>query len=259
MPAKQLCDLWQHIEDDLNGEEKLMMRKNGKTILALPGQYGSHESVSASLRWIDISVTLRNAMVHWPDDPPVHIKHVKDMERGDNANLSLISMGAHSGTHMDAPLHFIREGIGIDKMPLDTAVGHSRVIEIHDTESIKPEELVRHRIRRGERILFKTRNSSWVWRRDTFVEDFVFISTEAAQFLVDRGVRVVGVDYLSVGGFKREGSKTHRVLLEGGVWTIEGLDLSRVSPGNYDLICLPLKLEQGDGAPARAILIPMWA
>ena len=162
-----------------------MTRKNDKTILALSGQYGSHANISVSLHWIDISVTLRNEMVHWPDDPPVHIKHVKDMERGDNANLSLISMGAHSGTHMDAPLHFIREGIGIDKMPLDTAVGHSRVIEIHDTESIKPEELVRHRIRRGERILFKTRNSSRVWQRDTFVEDFIFISTEAAQFLVD--------------------------------------------------------------------------
>ncbi len=155
---------------------------------------------------------------------------------------------------MDAPLHFIRQGIGIDKMPLDTTMGRARVIEIQDTESIKPEELVRNRIRRGERILFKTRNSLRVWQTDTFSEDFVFISKEAAHFLAERKVRVIGVDYLSVGGFKRDGSETHRTLLEGGVWIIEGLDLSRVKPGKYDLICLPLKLEQGDGAPARAIL-----
>ena len=155
---------------------------------------------------------------------------------------------------MDAPLHFIRQGIGIDKMPLDTTVGRARVIEIQDTESIKPEELYQYRIRSGERILFKTRNSLRVWQTDTFIEDFVFISKEAARFLVEHKVRVIGVDYLSVGGFKRDGIETHRTLLEGGVWIIEGLDLSRVKPGKYDLICLPLKLDQGNGAPARAIL-----
>lgn len=155
---------------------------------------------------------------------------------------------------MDAPLHFIRWGIGIDKMPLDTTLGRARVIEIQDTESIKPEELYQYRIRSGERILFKTRNSLRVWQTDTFIEDFIFISKEAARFLVEHKVRVVGVDYLSVGGFKRDGTETHRTLLEGGVWIIEGLDLSRVKSGKYDLICLPLKLDQGDGAPARAIL-----
>jgi arylformamidase len=158
---------------------------------------------------------------------------------------------------MDAPLHFIRQGMGIDKMPLDTTVGRARVIEIQDTESIKPEELIHHRIRRGERILFKTRNSSRGWQTHTFIEDFVYISKEAAHFLAERKVRVVGVDYLSVGGFKRDGMETHRALLEGGVWIIEGLDLSSVKPGKYDLICLPLKIEQGDGAPARAILRPV--
>lgn len=155
---------------------------------------------------------------------------------------------------MDAPLHFIRQGIGIDKMPLDTAIGRARVIEINDSESIKPEELVRNRIRRGERVLFKTRNSLRVWQTDTFIEDFVFISKEAARFLAEHKVRVIGVDYLSAGGFKRDGIETHRTLLEGGVWIIEGLDLSRVKPGKYNLICLPLRLDQGDGAPARAIL-----
>jgi len=212
---------------------------------------------STKSQWIDISVPLRDAMAHWPSDPPVTIKLAKDIEHGDTANLSVISMGAHSGTHVDAPIHFIKQGQGVDKMPLDTMVGKARVIEIKDTESIKPEELLQQRIRRGERILFKTHNSSHVWQTDEFVEDFVFISDGAARFLVDRGVSLVGVDYLSVGSFKRGGSYVHKTLLSGGVWIIEGLDLSCVASGEYDLICLPLRLVQGDGAPARAVLRPV--
>ena len=212
---------------------------------------------SASLSWIDISVPLRNAMVHWPSDPPIRINRTLDLGRGDSHTLSEISVGSHTGTHMDAPLHFIQKGKGIDQMPLDTTVGRARVIEIKDAESIKPEELWQHRIRRGERILFKTRNSSQVWQADEFVEDFVFISNEAAHFLAERKVKVVGVDYLSVGGYKRGGRYVHETLLGGGIWLIEGLDLSHVSPGRYDLICLPLRLEQGDGSPARAILRPV--
>lgn len=211
---------------------------------------------SVKSQWIDISVTLRNEMVHWPDDPSVTIKRIKDMEHGGTANLSEISMGAHSGTHVDAPLHFICLGQGVDKMPLETMVGRARVIEILDTESIKPEELLQHRIRRGERILFKTLNSLYVWQTEEFIKDFVFISDDAALFLAERGVRLVGIDYLSVGSFNY-GGYVHRTLLSGGVWIIEGLNLSRVKQGKYDLICLPLKLGDGDGAPARAILRPL--
>jgi len=196
-------------------------------------------------------------MVHWPSDPPVTIKLVKDIDNRDAANLSVISMGAHSGTHVDAPIHFIRQGMGVDKIPLDFMVGRARVIEIKDSESIKTEELLLHRIRRGERILFKTRNSSHVWQTDEFVPDFVFISDDAARFLVNCGVRVVGVDYLSVGSFRHGGSYVHRTLLGGGVWLIEGLDLSRVVSGKYDLMCLPLRITRGDGAPARAIVRPI--
>ncbi len=206
--------------------------------------------------WIDISVPIRDATVHWPSDPPVSIKRVKDIEKGDTANLSVISMGAHSGTHVDAPIHFIKDGKGVDRIPLDTVIGRARVIEIRDPESIKPEELARHRIQGGERILFKTRNSAHLWKSNEFVEDFVFISDAAADFLVERGVRLVGVDYLSVGSFKHGGSYVHKKLLIGGIWIIEGLNLSNVTPGKYDLICLPLRIVAGDGAPARAILKP---
>ena len=204
--------------------------------------------------WIDVSVALRNGMVHWPGDPPFEIERVHDMSEGDSNNLSRIHMGAHSGTHIDAPLHFIASGKGIDEMPLEVTVGRARVIEISDTVSIKPRELRHHRIQRGERILFKTSNSPRLWKTNSFVEDFVFISKEAARFLAERGVMLVGIDYLSVGGYKRNGSEVHRMLLEAGIWLIEGLDLSRVAPGKYELICLPLKILNGEGAPARAVL-----
>lgn len=207
--------------------------------------------------WIDISVPLRSKMVTWPGDPPVSIERVLHIDRGDQANVSMISMGAHTGTHMDPPLHYVPDGRSLDQMPLDASVGPARVIEIVDPEAVKVVELEPHAIQPGERILFKTRNSARCWATDEFVEDFVYISREAAEYLVGRGTRLVGVDYLSVGGFHVDGAEIHRALLEGGVWILEGLDLSRTSPGRYELICLPLRVADSDGAPARAILRPL--
>lgn len=204
--------------------------------------------------WIDISVRLRSGMVHWPDNPPVRIERMLDMEQGDVANVSKISIGSHTGTHMDAPLHFVLEGEGLDEMPLTAAMGRARVIEIHDPESIKPYDLNPHKIRHGERILFKTQNSARGWPSAAFIEDFVYISQEAARYLAAREIQTVGIDYLSVGGFQRDGVETHQALLEAGIWVIEGVDLSQVEPGEYELICLPIKVERSDGAPARAIL-----
>jgi len=204
--------------------------------------------------WIDVSVPLRTDMVHWPDNPPVSIERMLDIEHGDLANVSKLSMGAHTGTHMDAPLHFFRTGKGIDTMPLTATIGRARVIEIRDPESIKPEELGSYQLRRGERILFKTRNSARCWQTDDFVEDFVYISQEAARYLAVQQIQTVGVDYLSVGGFFKDGVETHYALLEAGIWIIEGLNLSNIAPGIVELICLPLKIEGSDGAPSRAIL-----
>jgi len=204
--------------------------------------------------WIDVSVPLRSGMVHWPDNPPVSIERLLDIERGDVANVSKLSMGAHTGTHMDAPLHFLRTGKGLNTMPLTATIGRACVIEIRDPESIKPVELRPYQIQRGERVLFKTRNSTRCWHTDDFVEDFVYISQEAARYLVVQQVQTIGVDYLSVGGFFTDGVETHHALLEAGIWIIEGLNLSKVEPGIHELICLPLKIEESDGAPARAIL-----
>lgn len=206
--------------------------------------------------WIDVSATLKTGMVHWPGDPPARITHALDIERGDPCTVSLLEMGAHTGTHMDAPAHFVRGGMGIDDMPLDAAVGAARVIAIRDRTSIKPEELLRHGIRHGERILLKTRNSDRCWDTDRFFEDFVYLSATAAQYLAERQVSLVGVDYLSVGGFRADGVETHQALLQAGIWIIEGLNLKRVPPGTVQLLCLPLKVLGGDGAPARALVRP---
>lgn len=206
--------------------------------------------------WIDISVSLRDGMVHWPGDPPVNIRRVSDVARGDSHTLSQISMGSHTGTHIDAPLHFIKGGRPVSRMPFAAAIGRVRIIEIKDNESIKLTEIEPHGIRRGERIIFKTRNSV-LWQNGRFFEDFVFMSNDAADYLAGRRVKLVGVDYLSVGSYKAGGGYPHRVLLGADIWLIEGLDLSRVTPGKYDLVCLPLKLENGDGAPARAVIRPV--
>jgi arylformamidase len=204
--------------------------------------------------WIDISVPLYTGMVHWPGDPAVEIERVMEIEAGDPCNVSKISMGAHTGTHMDAPLHFIQDGKSIDKMPLDAGIGRARVLEISDPKSVNVDELEPYYIQADERILLKTKNSSRCWNSDAFVEDFVYISHAAAQYLAERQVQLVGIDYLSVGGYRKDGPETHHALLAAGIWLIEGLNLRHVQPGSYELVCLPLKMIGSDGAPARVVL-----
>jgi arylformamidase len=204
--------------------------------------------------WIDISVPIYSGMVHWPDNPPVLIERIMDLAHGDAANVSKIELGAHTGTHMDAPRHFLADGPGLDEMPLDATIGPARVINIDHPTTILPAELKTHNLQAGERVLFRTHNSEHCWKTDQFVEDFVYISAAAAQYLVEKQVRTVGIDYLSVGGYVYDGVETHQILLSAGIWLIEGLNLSAVKPGNYELVCLPLRVTGADGAPARAIL-----
>jgi arylformamidase len=204
--------------------------------------------------WLDVSVPLRHGMVHWPGDPAVQIRRVKSIGPDSSCNLTHLDMGAHTGTHMDAPLHFIADGEGMEALPLDAVIGPCRVIAIRHPEIIPVEELKRCRLRRGERVLFKTANSEKSWNRPDFDPAFVHLPAASAQYLVDCGVRTVGVDYLSVGGYKKDGRQTHQILLGARVWLIEGLNLSGIKPGRYDLICLPLKIVGSDGAPARVVL-----
>jgi arylformamidase len=210
-------------------------------------------SPSASTPWIDVSVPVRSGMVHWPDNPPIEVVRIMDMANGDPATVSRLSLGVHSGTHVDAPVHFLADGAGVDAVPFDQLLGEARVVEVGDAPSIGAAQLRPVDPRPGERLLFKTRNSARCWKADHFLSDFVYLSLEGAALLAERRVRTVGIDYLSIAGMK-EGVPTHRTLLEQGICIIEGLDLSSVQPGNYELICLPLRLAGADGAPARVLL-----
>lgn len=207
--------------------------------------------------WIDVSLPIRSGMLHWPSDPPVSIGRVQDMEKGEPANLSRINMGVHSGTHVDAPIHFLPRGKGVDALSLDALIGMARVIEVHADAAVNSPNLEPHKIRRGDRILLKTRNSAMrLLRRKTFSENFVHLGADGAEYLVTRGVRTIGIDYLSIGGYKKDGRAVHRRLLGAGILIIESLDLSDVPPGRYEMICLPIRILNGDGAPARILLRP---
>lgn len=203
--------------------------------------------------WIDASAPVSDGMVHWPEDPAVEISLALSIERGEPANVTKLAMSAHTGTHLDAPRHFIADGPGIDTIPHDAVVGAARVIEITNPEVVTAGELESHELASGERILLRTRNSQRRWWREEFQPDFVHIEPAAAELIAAAGVRTLGIDYLSVGGADT-GAHTHRALLGAGVWIIEGLDLTDVAAGDYDLICLPLRLVGADGAPARALL-----
>ena len=204
--------------------------------------------------WIDISVPLHAGMAHWPNDRAFDRVETEKIAKGDTCNLSEISASAHIGTHMDAPRHYLPDGAGIETFPITAGVGPARVIAIHDPELIHVSELKPYRLTKGERVLFKTRNSEECWTVSKFQEKFVYIPHETAAYLADCCVQTVGVDYLTVGGYDTDCPETHRTLLKAGIWIIEGLNLKDVEPGDYELICLPLKIVGSDGAPARAVL-----
>jgi len=206
----------------------------------------------------DISVPLSAATPTYPGDPGIEIKPWKDLAKGDAANVSLAHFGLHSGTHVDAPAHFIEGGIKVDALPLQSLVGEAEVIEVAEHIAVIDENFIRANCIRGsQRVLFKTRNSSfWDSPAVGFRVDYTYIDSAAAGRLVESGIKLVGIDYLSVEKFNAEEYETHHILLRNDVVILEGLDLRGVAAGLYELICLPLKIAggRGDGAPARAIL-----
>ncbi len=202
--------------------------------------------------WLDLSVALRQGMPFYPGDAPLSVEMMSDVRRGDAFSLSRICLSSHAGTHIDAPAHFVKDGLPIDRMPLDLAIGRARLLEIrHDAEILVDE--IAGRFQPGEALLFRTRNSERQWWRESFRADYVHLESDTAAYLVRQGVRLVGSDYLSIAGPGDGAAAVHRTLLAAGIWIIEGLDLSKVSAGVYELICLPLKIAGGDGAPARVI------
>jgi arylformamidase len=207
--------------------------------------------------WIDVTVPIAHGMLHWPDNPPVMLRRVLAIDRGDAANVSALSLGVHTGTHVDAPVHFLPAGADVATLDPAVAMGPARVVEVSDPVAAGRAELERARPGRGERLILKTRNSSRRWSEEPFIEDFVFVAAEGARYLAECGIALLGVDYLSVGGYAVDGEATHRELLEAGILVVEGLDLTGVEPGEYELVCLPLRLAGSDGAPARALLRPI--
>ncbi len=208
------------------------------------------------MRTYDITLTINPQSIVWPGDPPVRITHTSSIAAGDNANVSEISMSCHTGTHVDAPDHFLNNGIKVEDLSLDLLVGRAYVLDLPDVSMITASVLMHAEIPpRTRRLLFKTRNSLlWANGNMEFQTDFVGLSVDAAELLVDRNVKVVGIDYLSIAPYKMS-SPVHSILLSAGVVVIEGLDLSKVSQGRYTLHCLPLKLGGVEGAPTRAILV----
>ncbi|MGB2963197.1 MAG: cyclase family protein [Anaerolineales bacterium] len=203
----------------------------------------------------DISLTLSETLPTWPGDPVIQLRQISSIAEGDDANVTQVSMSVHTGTHIDAPDHFLGNGDTVDNIPLDLLVGKAVVVEILTEGTITKEDLKKVGIPAGiTRILFKTSNSAyWAAGNQEFQEDFIALGEDAAKYLVSIGIEVVGVDYLSVAPYA-DSAPTHRVLLEAGILIIEGLDLSRVTPGEYTLLCLPLKIGGSDGAPARVLL-----
>lgn len=225
-----------------------MIQPGVDALISAPGGI----KVGSSMEIFDISVPIRDGMLHYTGNPPVHVTRVSSIEQGDPANVSELDMGAHSGTHVDAVDHFIDGGAGAEALPLDALMGQAEVVDATaataalDLATLRDLELPPQGT---ERILFKTRNSQ-LWSRNEFTHDFVRLDGEAAVYLIERGVKLLGIDYLSIGN-----ADAHRALLSRGIVCIEGLDLRGIEPGPYELVCLPLKLVGSDGAPARAVLI----
>lgn len=206
----------------------------------------------------DVSVPLSEVTPTYPGDPGIEISPWRSMAQGDAANVSLLHFGAHSGTHVDAPAHFLEGGNKVETLDLDRFIGPVEVVEISsDIEIITAEIISDIDLKDVQRILFKTRNSTfWSNPSQGFRSDYTYLTAGAADRLVQAGIRLVGIDYLSVEEFQSQKFETHQILLSKGVAILEGLDLREISAGSYELICLPLRIASGsgDGAPARAVL-----
>jgi len=206
----------------------------------------------------DITVPISNELPTWPGDPAVQIRDWRSLSAGDGANVSMLNFGAHTGTHVDAPAHFIEGAAKVEALPLDALIGEVQVIEVPpDYREIDEELVLAQCTPEAQRVVFKTRNSAfWSDADAEFRKDFTYLGLQAAERLVEWGIKLVGIDYLSIEQFGSEKHETHVALLSHGVVILEGLNLTEISAGKYELICLPLRLRSNhcDGAPARVVL-----
>ena len=202
---------------------------------------------------IDVSVPLDAQLPTYPHNTPFSLEAIKRIARGDSSNVSTVHMSAHAGTHVDAPRHFFDDRPGTEALALDLLIGRARVIEVASRTGITAEDLEPIDFSDDIRLLIKTHNSTF-WGSAAFHEDYIGVTDSGAKHLVAHGIKVVGVDYLSVEQFKNVGKPAHHVLLGAGTIVIEGLNLRDVEPGVYEMFCLPLRIVGSDGAPARVVL-----
>jgi len=205
------------------------------------------------MKLIDVSVPIDSNLATYPGNTPFSLEPIKRLARGDRSNVSTLHLGAHAGTHVDAPRHFSDEGAGVESLPLEMLCGRTRVVELTTRRNVTAEDLAEFDLTEDIRLLLKTHNSRF-WGDPAFHDDFIGVTEGGARFLVDRGVKVLGVDYLSVEPYNTPGAPAHHVLLGAGTIIIEGLNLRDVEPGSYEMFCLPLAVAGADGAPARVIL-----
>jgi len=206
-------------------------------------------------RLFDISVPVLNGGVVYPGNPEIQIAPQQDMAKGGSSNVSLLTIGSHTGTHVDAPRHMIPDGGGVETISLEALIGPVLVLEFDDSVMAVTEAYLRAQPIAGhQRVLLKTRNSQFIRERD-FHRDYTYLAPDGAEYLASLGVRLVGIDYLSIEQFHSGHHRTHKTLLSRGIVIVEGLDLSEPPAGTYDLYCLPLLLEGIDGAPSRVILV----
>ena len=202
---------------------------------------------------IDISVPITDNMLNWLGDAPVKVYKSASYQSGDEFSVTRLEMGAHTGTHIDAPHHFLEKGSTIEKLNVNKLIGKCKVIEIKNRHMIDAECLKKYKIEENDRIIIKTDNSNYLWYKKEFQKDFVSLTPDAADYLANKKIIMVGIDYLSIGAYEG-GEETHRILMGADIWIMEGAYLNDVAPGEYRLICLPLKIVGSDGAPARAVL-----
>lgn len=205
------------------------------------------------MKYHDISVPIHAGMPVYEGDPSVEITRTHSINRGDPYNVSRLLMGAHTGTHVDAPSHFVDGAGGVDEIPLEVLIGPVKVVDLSGVGAVTADVLAGTELNGAERLLLKTSNSG-LWSEAGFRKDFVYLTGDAAEYLVDAGIKLVGIDYLSVEEFDAAPANAHLALLGAGVVILEGINLSKVEAGEYKLICLPLPIKGCDGAPCRAVL-----
>ncbi|MBX9852995.1 MAG: cyclase family protein [Cytophagaceae bacterium] len=203
--------------------------------------------------WIDVSVDLSPELPTWPGDPTLSISKFHDMSKGAVANVSQLSLSAHTGTHMDSPFHFFNDKVTMSAWTPEVSMGKCKVFEVKDKVSITAKELKTFDIQKGDNIIIKTFNSSYEWFKKPFNENFVHFAEDGAAYIAEKKIQFVGIDYLSVGGPKN-GIEVHHHILGAGIWIVEGLYLKDIAPGEYEFICLPVKIKGADGAPSRVLM-----